>query len=208
MGLCVTGRITITYDEESNCTDRRHCAGRRRSLPRSAGVFSAVAGRARPLRTRAAGRAAGHDQAVLRRVSQRPREDRRRQLRGHHAPRASAEHADLFEKAVRKLRGRVMPPPGAKQPDAAAVDSLVAWLEDVARSLRQARRTSRTRSSCTGSTARNTRTRFAICWPSTSTRTSFCRQTTSPRASTTSRRRCRCRRPSSSNTSSPRAPSP
>jgi mono/diheme cytochrome c family protein len=39
-------------------------------------------------------------------------------------------HAELFEKAVRKLRGRVMPPPGAKQPDAAAIDSLVAWLED------------------------------------------------------------------------------
>src|SRR5499427_7611846 len=40
------------------------------------------------------------------------------------------QHAELFEKAVRKLRGRVMPPPGAKQPDGAAIDSLVAWLED------------------------------------------------------------------------------
>jgi mono/diheme cytochrome c family protein len=40
------------------------------------------------------------------------------------------EHAELFEKAVRKLRGRVMPPPGAKQPEPAAIDSLVAWLED------------------------------------------------------------------------------
>src|SRR5262245_7739379 len=39
------------------------------------------------------------------------------------------QHQDLFEKAVRKLRGRVMPPPGAKQPDGATVDSLVAWLE-------------------------------------------------------------------------------
>src|ERR1700739_1544261 len=39
---------------------------------------------------------------------------------------------ELFEKAVRKLRGRVMPPPGAKQPDGKAVDSLVAWLEDSA----------------------------------------------------------------------------
>jgi mono/diheme cytochrome c family protein len=37
---------------------------------------------------------------------------------------------ELFEKAVRKLRGRVMPPPGAKQPEGKAVDSLVAWLED------------------------------------------------------------------------------
>ncbi len=37
--------------------------------------------------------------------------------------------AEMFEKAVRKLRGRVMPPPGARQPDAAAVDALVTWLE-------------------------------------------------------------------------------
>ncbi len=41
-----------------------------------------------------------------------------------------AKDPELFEKAVRKLRGRVMPPPGAKQPDAKTVDSLVAWLED------------------------------------------------------------------------------
>src|SRR5260221_7229873 len=40
------------------------------------------------------------------------------------------QHIDVFEKAVRKLRGRVMPPPGARQPDAASVDSLVTWLED------------------------------------------------------------------------------
>jgi mono/diheme cytochrome c family protein len=45
-------------------------------------------------------------------------------------PEAIGQHADVFEKAVRKLRGRVMPPPGARQPDAHAVDSLVAWLED------------------------------------------------------------------------------
>jgi mono/diheme cytochrome c family protein len=44
-------------------------------------------------------------------------------------PESVGQHADVFEKAVRKLRGRVMPPPGSRQPDAAAVDSLVAWLE-------------------------------------------------------------------------------
>src|SRR3989454_10177544 len=44
-------------------------------------------------------------------------------------PESIGEKAEVFEKAVRKLRGRVMPPPGAKQPDAAAIDSLVAWLE-------------------------------------------------------------------------------
>src|SRR5579863_10514541 len=40
-----------------------------------------------------------------------------------------AQNPELFEKAVRKLRGRVMPPPGMKQPDAKSVDALVAWLE-------------------------------------------------------------------------------
>jgi mono/diheme cytochrome c family protein len=39
------------------------------------------------------------------------------------------KNPELFEKAVRKLRGRVMPPPGSKQPEGAAVDSLVSWLE-------------------------------------------------------------------------------
>jgi mono/diheme cytochrome c family protein len=41
-----------------------------------------------------------------------------------------AQNPELFEKAVRKLRGRVMPPPGAPQPDSKTVDALVAWLED------------------------------------------------------------------------------
>src|SRR5436309_5885183 len=37
-------------------------------------------------------------------------------------PESISQRADVFEKAVRKLRGRVMPPPGARQPAAAAVD--------------------------------------------------------------------------------------
>src|SRR6201999_4488059 len=41
-----------------------------------------------------------------------------------------AKNPELFEKAVRKLRGRVMPPPGARQPDGKDVDSLVSYLED------------------------------------------------------------------------------
>src|SRR6185436_5021447 len=45
-------------------------------------------------------------------------------------PESIGEKAEVFEKAVRKLRGRVMPPPGSKQPDAKAIDSLVVWLED------------------------------------------------------------------------------
>jgi mono/diheme cytochrome c family protein len=44
-------------------------------------------------------------------------------------PASIGEHADVYEKAVRKLRGRVMPPPGSRQPDAASADGLIAWLE-------------------------------------------------------------------------------
>ena len=40
-----------------------------------------------------------------------------------------AAHAETFERAVRKLRGRMMPPPGGARPDNAAVDAFVAWLE-------------------------------------------------------------------------------
>lgn len=44
-------------------------------------------------------------------------------------PDSIAQHPEVFEKAVRKLRGRVMPPPGARQPDQATVDALVTTLE-------------------------------------------------------------------------------
>src|SRR3979409_1001048 len=40
-----------------------------------------------------------------------------------------AEHPEIFEKAVRKLRGRQMPPPGILQPSQQEVDALVGWLE-------------------------------------------------------------------------------
>ena len=38
-------------------------------------------------------------------------------------------HAEVWERAVRKLRGRMMPPPGGVKPDNAEVDTFVAWLE-------------------------------------------------------------------------------
>src|SRR5262245_36621806 len=38
-------------------------------------------------------------------------------------------HPEIFEKAVRKLRGRQMPPPGIAQPSQKEVDALVGWLE-------------------------------------------------------------------------------
>jgi mono/diheme cytochrome c family protein len=44
-------------------------------------------------------------------------------------PENIGQRGEIFEKAVRKLRGRVMPPPGSRQPDAASADALIAWLE-------------------------------------------------------------------------------
>src|SRR5499427_6072029 len=38
-------------------------------------------------------------------------------------------HPEIFEKAVRKLRGRQMPPPGFPQPSQQEVDALIGWLE-------------------------------------------------------------------------------
>ena len=39
------------------------------------------------------------------------------------------EHAEIFETAVHKLRGRLMPPPGNRQPAQQEIDALVSWLE-------------------------------------------------------------------------------
>src|SRR5215472_8208524 len=38
-------------------------------------------------------------------------------------------HPEIFEKAIRKLRGRQMPPPGNLQPTQLEVDALINWLE-------------------------------------------------------------------------------
>ncbi len=43
---------------------------------------------------------------------------------------AAAEHPEIWEKAIRKLRGRLMPPPGARQPEQKDIDALVVWLEN------------------------------------------------------------------------------
>ncbi len=40
------------------------------------------------------------------------------------------EHPEIFEKVVRKLRGRQMPPPGMLQPSQQEVDALIGWLEN------------------------------------------------------------------------------
>ena len=39
------------------------------------------------------------------------------------------QDAETWEKAIRKLRGRLMPPPGAVQPDQASIDRFVSWME-------------------------------------------------------------------------------
>ncbi len=42
----------------------------------------------------------------------------------------AATDAQTWEKALRKLRGHLMPPPGSKQPPQSDVDSFVAWMEN------------------------------------------------------------------------------
>ena len=39
------------------------------------------------------------------------------------------EHAELWEKAIRKLKAGMMPPPGARRPEKATSDAFAAWLE-------------------------------------------------------------------------------
>ena len=41
-----------------------------------------------------------------------------------------SDNAEVWEKAVRKLQGGMMPPPGVRRPDQAAVNGFVSWLED------------------------------------------------------------------------------
>jgi mono/diheme cytochrome c family protein len=39
------------------------------------------------------------------------------------------QNADVWEAALRKLRGRQMPPPGSRQPDQREIDTFVTWME-------------------------------------------------------------------------------
>ena len=43
---------------------------------------------------------------------------------------AAADDAQIWEKALRKLRGHLMPPPGSPQPPQKDVDSFVSWMEN------------------------------------------------------------------------------
>jgi len=44
---------------------------------------------------------------------------------------AAADDAQIWEKALRKLRGHLMPPPGSPQPPQKDMDSFAAWMENV-----------------------------------------------------------------------------
>src|SRR5688572_4656823 len=39
------------------------------------------------------------------------------------------EDADVWEASVRKLRGRLMPPPGSRQPSQGEIDAFTTWME-------------------------------------------------------------------------------
>ena len=43
---------------------------------------------------------------------------------------AAGDNAEIWEKALRKLRGHLMPPPGSAQPSQQDVDAFVAWMEN------------------------------------------------------------------------------
>ena len=68
-----------------------------------------------------------------------------------------ADNADIWEKALRKLRGHQMPPPGIPQPAQKDVDSFVAWMESTLDAHAKARRRAMCPSS--GSIAPSTRPR-------------------------------------------------
>ena len=93
------------------------------------------------------------------------------------------EHPEIFEKVVRKLRGRQMPPPGMPQPSQQEVDALVGWLEstlDKSGSEHLAGRVA---------VERLNRTEYATFWLWRSIPTSTCRPTSRSKASATSLRR-------------------
>ena len=45
-------------------------------------------------------------------------------------PASVIEEPAVFEQAIRKLRGRLMPPPGSEQPPQESIDAFVSWLEN------------------------------------------------------------------------------
>ena len=132
VGLSVAGRVSdATRTMKRTSIDRRCCRPRCAALALLAGcgLLAACNPFAEPTRRRARTRAVAARQAVLRRLPQRRRARRRAVGFERLTPESIAQHAEVFEKAVRKLRGRVMPPPRSRSPTRQRLDSLVAWLE-------------------------------------------------------------------------------
>src|SRR5215472_7977181 len=44
-------------------------------------------------------------------------------------PQAATDNAEIWEKALRKLRGHLMPPPGSPQPPQKDLEAFVTWME-------------------------------------------------------------------------------
>ncbi len=114
-----------------------------------------------------------------------------------------AANAETWEKVVRKLRGRLMPPPNAAQPDQHAIDSFVGFMEN---SLDHAP------AADPGNVSlhRLNRTEYGreikrILGLDIDAGNGAARMMCPAMASTTSRRCCAPRRPSSMNSSPPRA---
>ena len=86
-----------------------------------------------------------------------------------------AEHAEIGEKVVRKLRAGLMPPAGMRRPDPATLESLIRWMEDELD--RSAGHPPSGAGPSPAQPHRIRQRRFAICWRSTWTRRSSCRPT-------------------------------
>ena len=103
------------------------------------------------------------------------------------------ETPDVAEKMIRKLRAGMMPPPGAKRPDAAALPGLASALEHQIDQAWAAQSQPGTASVSAAESRRISRARSTTCSASTSTSPRSCRPTRAATASTTSPT-CRPRR--------------
>ena len=119
---------------------------------------------------------------------------------------AADQNAEIAEKVIRKLRGGLMPPAGAKRPDSQSRPPFVSWLENEIDS-GGCRRASRDACRCAVSIAASTRNAIRDLIGLNIDAQACCPTTTSRATSTTTPPRCRCRPTSSTSTSTRRAPS-
>ena len=96
-----------------------------------------------------------------------------------------APDAKIWEEAVRKLRGSLMPPPGEPQPDAASKKAFIASMETTLDKSAADRRQSRHGGAAPAEPPRVRESPSASCWTSRSMPRRCCRATIPARASTT-----------------------